>query len=114
MTLRDRIEEAKPYVWGFVAGFIVAPVVGFSFDWVVTTGTMKEAVVTAKIEQLAAVCAGNATAYWTSQDKEMAALDGWENREQRQTLAKQFAAELPGIESIQDDVVDECDDLLET
>jgi hypothetical protein len=114
MTAKERFEAAKPYIKGVVGGLVLAPIIAFSFGWVVTTGTMNEAVASAKIEQLAAVCANAATAHWTSENKEMAALEGWEHRDDRENLAKQFAVGLPGNEAIQDDVIDECGDLLDT
>ena len=113
MELGEKIQAAKPYIKGFVAGLVVAPIVAFSFSLVVTTGTMNAAVTDARVEQLAALCANEATAYWTAQNNEMAALNGWKNRDARQNLAKQFATQLPEVEPIRNAVVDRCGKLLD-
>lgn len=108
----ERWEKIKAYAVGAVAGVILAPVVAFSADWVVTTGTMNENMETAKIEQLATVCAMKAEQSWKDQASPPD-LYGWDKREAREKLATEYAVVMPGQESAGEDVIDECADKIE-
>lgn len=112
MPISEKLEQLKPYALGAVGGILATLIVSFSAGWVVTAGTMNEAVAQAKVQQLAAVCAQRAQAHWTSQNKDVAKLQGYEAWETRDELATQFAAGLPDMEAIEDEVVDECADLM--
>lgn len=112
MNIGDMITSVKPYAVGAVIGAAVIAIVGFSANWVVTTGTMQDRIRETKVATLAQVCETNALAHWKEQGKEISALEGWDN-DARQKLAEQFAPTIADQADYRDDIVDQCDDLLE-
>jgi hypothetical protein len=94
MTMNSRIQNGKPYVWGFVAGLIAAPIIAFSAGWVSTSGARAEAVENARVETLAGICTSDAQKSWAEQNMDLAALKGWDNRMKREELV---AASMSGI-----------------
>lgn len=112
MNVSDRITTLKPYIVGGVVGAVAVIAVGFSADWLVTTGTMHDQVSQARIDAFAQICEQDATAHWKNQGKEMAALDGWRN-EARTALAEQFSANLSTDKSLDKAIQSRCDSLLE-
>lgn len=113
MAIKDRMQNAKPFVWGFISGIVFALVVGFATGWVVTSGAKERAVETATIERLATVCATQAKEHWLAQGEELVGLHGWDNREQRETLANEFTAPLRVEDAFQRDVLRECARMLD-
>ncbi|WP_161958813.1 hypothetical protein [Ferruginivarius sediminum] len=111
MNIRDSITSLKPYALGTAVGAVGIAIIGFSADWIVTTGTMNEKVQAAKVSALAQVCETNALAHWKEQGKKASALEGWDN-DAREKLAKQFAPTTAKKADYQDEIVDQCDDLL--
>jgi hypothetical protein len=95
MTMSQRIQNGKPYIWGFVAGLIAAPIIGFSAGWVSTSGARAEAVEGARVETLAGICTSHAQKSWAEQNMDVAALKGWDNRVKREELV---ATAMSGIE----------------
>lgn len=96
MSLTQHIRSAKPYVWGGVIGIVATLIVEFSAGWVVTTDTMREKVAAAETRVLASVCANEGRTYWTSQGRQMQALDGWDN-EKRASIADRFTPEVEKV-----------------
>lgn len=96
MSLTEHVRRAKPYVWGGVVGIVATLIVEFGAGWVVTTDTMREQVAQAETRVLASVCANEGRTFWTSQGREMEALDGWDN-EKRARIANRFT---PDIEKV--------------
>jgi hypothetical protein len=86
MTINDRIQTGKPYLWGFVAGLVAAPIIAFSAGWVSTTGARADAVELAKVETLAGICTSHAQKSYAEQNMDLAALKGWDNRVKREEL----------------------------
>lgn len=112
MNISDRIATLKPYLGGAVVGAVAVIAVGFSADWLVTTGTMQEQVSKARVNAFAQICEREAAAHWKNQGKEMAALDGWRN-EERTALAKKFSVDLSADKTLDEAIQDRCDSLLE-
>lgn len=111
MDIRETVGGFKPHLIGGVIGAIAVTVLGFSMDWVVSTGNMEQQVREARVNLLAQVCEVNAEAHWVDSGNELAALEGWDN-EDRKNLASQFTPDIEGISAISEDVTDECDDAL--
>jgi hypothetical protein len=86
MTFSQRVEKGKPYITGFIAGLVAAPIVAFSAGWVSTSGARAEAVENARIDTLAAVCSHEAQKSWALKSMDPAALKGWDNRVAREEL----------------------------
>jgi hypothetical protein len=95
MTMNERIQNGKPYVWGFVAGLVAAPIIGFSAGWVSTSGARADAVETARVETMADFCSAAAEKSWAAQNMDLAALKGWDNRAKREEVV---AAAMAGIQ----------------
>lgn len=96
MTRKERFESFKPMIGGVVVGAIATLVVGFSAGWLVTSNTMAEEVRLAQVTAYGTICAENSVADWKGSGQEMIALEGWDNRDVRETLAKRF---MPAAES---------------
>ena len=102
------VQWIKPFLVGLVGGIILAPIVAFSADWLVTTGTMNST----KIDLLATVCALEAKEDWQVMANPPE-LSGWDNRDARTELAKQSAFVVPGKESAESKVIGECAEKIE-
>jgi cytochrome P450 len=90
MTNKERLASFKPVIGGVVVGAIATLIVGFSGGWLVTTNTMADEVRSAQVAAYAEVCAANSVADWKGNGQTMAALEGWDNRDAREALAKRF------------------------
>ena len=95
MTFDQRVTAGKPYVVGFVAGLIAAPIIAFSAGWVSTSGARAEAVENARVETLVDICAANVERIVSTRNTDLASLRGYENRETREEL---IAAALVDVE----------------
>lgn len=111
MTFKERIESSKPYLGGAVIGVIGTLIVGFSAGWLVTGGTLAEEIRLAKVNTYAEVCASDSITDWKGDGKEIAKLEGWDNREARELLAERFAPTTHA--DLKDDVQDACEDRIE-
>lgn len=96
MTNKERLASFKPILGGAVLGAIATLIVGFSAGWLVTAGTMAEEVRSAQVTAYAGVCAENSVADWKDSGQQMTALEGWDNRDARESLAKRF---MPVVEA---------------
>src|SRR5882672_4883920 len=94
MTFNQRVEAGKPYLWGFVIGLAVAPIVAFGAGWITTSGARAVAVEDARVETLAGICSANAEQMAAAQSTDLATLKGYDNRAKRDELV---AAAMAGI-----------------
>ena len=99
MTLNNRIEAGKPYVTGFIAGLIAAPIVAFSAGWVSTSGARAEAVENARVDTLVRICSSNVERTAAAESIELATLKGYGNRERRDEMV---TAALTGLNVAED------------
>jgi len=106
------VEQAKPYAIGLVGGLVLAPVVALTAGWLVTAGAMAEAVETARVDQLAAICAAEAEETWLAQNRSMDELTGWDNRDVRNDLVTQVLGGFAVASDIRSDVSYDCNGLL--
>jgi hypothetical protein len=113
MALKDTIEKSKPFGVGIIAGIVLTLIVGFSMGWIVTAGTKDQAIRTVQVDRLSAICAAQAKNRWQAQGEELTTLHGWQNRQQRETLATEVSTTLLVEEAIQRDVVWQCTRLLD-
>lgn len=109
MTKREKL---SPFLWGAVLGSIALTIVAFSADWVVTSSSNDEQVMTAAVDVLATICASQALAHRTA-TADTTSLVGYQAREARDTLAKTFAIVLPDQESADPKVLTACAKLLD-
>jgi hypothetical protein len=112
MLFSDRLTAVKPYAIGTALGAVVALVIGFSADLIVTTTTLDDQVQSARVDAFAEVCERRAAAHWTGQGKDLADLDGWSN-DDREALAKQFTDGLSSDAGLDGAIQDRCAGLLE-
>ena len=96
MTNKERLASFKPVLGGIVVGAIATLIVGFSGGWLVTSTTMAEEVRSAQVAAYGEVCAANSVADWKGSGQVMTALEGWDNRDAREALAKRF---MPAVDS---------------
>lgn len=104
-------EMIKTLAWGFVAGAIAIPIVGFSADWVVLKGTHNQEVRAAWIDGQAKVCASLVGTHRETTG-DVSDLYGYQGRDARNELAKSFAIILPGKEAVDPAVISACSDML--
>ena len=111
MSMKDWVNQAKPYVIGGVVGAIAVTILGFQANLVVTTSTMEETVQRQTVQAYADVCQQTALAAWQDQGGEVSALGGWRN-EARAELVQQHvpvAEDFP----LRQNVVDQCNRLMQ-
>jgi hypothetical protein len=94
MTMNERIQTAKPYAWGFVAGLVAAPIIAFSAGWVATSSARDGAVEAARVETLTDFCSAAAHKSWAAQNLDLAALKGYDNRTKRDELVAAAMADI--------------------
>lgn len=94
MTFDQRWTVAKPYVTGFIAGLIAAPIIAFSAGWVSTTSARATAVEDARIETLAGICSSSVGRLAMSGNIDLAALKGYDNREKREAMVTTAMADI--------------------
>lgn len=90
MTNKERFQSFKPMIGGVVVGVIATLIVGFTGGWLVTSNTMAEEVRSARVAAYGEVCAANSVADWKGSGQMTTALEGWDNRDAREALAKRF------------------------
>lgn len=112
MNIGEYVTKLKPYATGAIAGAAALAIVAFSAGWVVTHGTMNQNIEKAKVSVLAQVCERSAADHWKNQGNKLAELEGWDN-DQRAKLAKQFAPTVVDAGEMREDVIDQCDELLQ-
>ena len=89
-----------------ICGAVVAVIVGFSADWIVTTSAMREAVADTEVRLLSGFCAEEVKESWHGEVPE--GLFGWGYLDKRRDLATKFVPILPGEETANDEAVLEC------
>ena len=90
MTNKERLESLKPMLGGAVVGAIATLIVGFTGGWLVTSNTMADEVRSARVAAYGQACSDASVANWKGSGQMMTALDGWDNRDAREALAKRF------------------------
>lgn len=110
-------EWLKPGIWGGVIGAVAITIVGFSADWVTTTGSAQEMAENRAEEAVAQALTPICVARFKelSQEKEakqLAALEEEGSYGADEYVAEQGWATMPGAESANDDVADACADEL--
>ena len=110
--MKVNTDKLKAYVGGAVIGAVVAVILAFSTDWVVTKSSMEKAVAETRIGVLSGICVADAKASWLTQTPKPD-YTGWANRDMRLQVAKQFAPVLPGKTEAAPEVVSECAEKIE-
>lgn len=114
MTIKERLETAKPVIGGAVVGAVAVTIVAFAANWVVMADTMEENVKASRINALAEVCEEMARDHWLVQGRTLDGLSGYRN-EDRAELALQFVPASTGeAPDLQGEVADACSKLLRT
>lgn len=114
MSNMSRGEKIKAHLTGGIIGAIAIAILGFSLGWVVSAGSSESAVAQARIETYATVCENSAVANWKAQGGTLADLEGYENNDTRRELATSATEALPVSETIQREVINACEDLIDT
>lgn len=102
-------KATTPFVSGLIAGALIAIVLGFANDWVVTANARDIEVKDASINAQAAVCASLAEAHLKATNSTVS-LDGYQAaaRDARDDLARTFAVALPGEKKANSIVINAC------
>ena len=102
-----RKEMIKPFVWGIVVGAIVLLIVIFSTGWVMTSGSAKAKAEEAVVDRLAPICVAQFLKEPGKEERLKALKDL--SRWKRGDYVKEGGwATMPGSESPNPEVVDEC------
>lgn len=101
----DTWTKLKPYVVGLVIGAVAVPVIGIWRGDLVTAGTHSTQLNTATVETQAAICEALARQHHVAEGG--VSLAGHQNRQARETLARQFAV-MPGQDSVDEAVRRAC------
>ncbi len=104
-------EAMKPFIWGAVLGGIAVTIVGFSADWVVTTGSRDQQVQSAWVDGQAGICTALVQAHRNAAG-DVTDLTLYDARATRDEFAKTFAVALPGEAAAAPDVVKACSTML--
>ncbi len=113
-------EWVKPAVWGGIGGAMVIAIIGFSADWVVTSGAANEQAERqadqAVIAALTPICVAQFKKAAKKQQETHLAAVNEENMWQRgDYIAKQGWATMPGSKEPNDEVAEACmEELLKT
>lgn len=108
-------EEIKPFAWGAVVGAIALPALIFAMGWAVTAGSAREnaedMATKAMIDSLAPICVAQVPEGVDKdpQMKELKAMDYWKRGDY---VKKKGWATMPGSESSDGKVAEECARLL--
>jgi hypothetical protein len=110
-------EWIKPAGWGAVAGAVAITIIGFSADWVVTSGTATEMAQSEADEAVLAALTPVCVAQFKAQSAEarethLAALQEESSWQQPDYVEEQGWATMPGTEEVNDDLADACADKL--
>ena len=111
MALKNNLGAVKPFIGGTVAGLLLALVIGFGFDLVVTEAKLALEKQDAKVAALAEACEKKAVNDWREQGKALAELDGFTN-EDRKLLAQRYAVNIENDDRVLRQIVEACDDAL--
>lgn len=103
----------KPAIWGGVIGAVAITIIGFSADWVVTSGTAKEMAEQQGDKAVIAALTPICVAQFKKQSAEMqttqlAALGEESSYQRGDYIEKQGWATMPGAKEPSDDVADTC------
>jgi hypothetical protein len=110
-------EWIKPAVWGAVGGAVLIAIIGFSADWVVTSGTAEEMAQTTADEAVLAALTPVCVAQFKAQAADarqthLAALEGESSWTQGDYVEEHGWATMPGTEEANDELADACADKL--
>jgi hypothetical protein len=111
MELKNMSSGFKGFLGGVVGGLLLALVIGFGFDLVVTEAKLALEKHDAKVVALAEACEKKAVNHWQDQGKALAELEGFTN-EDRKLLAQRFSVNIDGDERVMRQIVEACDDAL--
>ncbi len=103
------MKSINSYLIGIALGVLIAIVVGFSANWVVTTSKMEKQIAESRTDLLAGICLADAKKDLQAQSP-VPDLTGWEQSENRIKLATENALVLPGETAPGKDVVSRCAD----
>ena len=110
-------EWIKPTVWGAVGGAVVITIVGFSADWVVTSGSAAEMAEKQSDEAVLAALTPVCVAQFKMVSAEertthLAALQEESSWQQSDYVEEQGWATMPGTEEANDELAEACADKL--
>ncbi|MGX0876851.1 hypothetical protein ACSSV4_001533 [Roseovarius sp. MBR-154] len=110
-------EWIKPAVWSAIGGALAITIIGFSADWVMTTGSahkMAEAESeVAVLSALTPICVAQFQAEPAQiQDTQIAAMEKLSSWEQGEIVAKQGWATLPGSDEPNENLAEKCSERL--
>lgn len=110
-------EWVKPGAWGAVGGAVVIVIVGFSADWVVTSGTAAEMAESEAQSAVLAALTPICVAQFTSQTDaarttHLAALEEESSWQQSDYVVEQGWATMPGTTKPNEEVAETCADKL--
>ncbi len=106
-------EWVKPAVWGGIVGAVVIAIIGFSANWVVTSGTANEQAERRAQQAVIAAMTPVCVAQFKKVAKEeqvthLAALQKESSWQQGDYIEKQGWATMPGSKEPNDEVADAC------
>lgn len=103
------MQKINSYLIGAALGVLIAVIIGFSGNLVVTTSAMEKKVTESRVDLLADVCLADAVKYLQTQTP-APDLTGWAQNDSRTKLAQQYAPVLSGENTPDKDVVKRCAD----
>lgn len=110
-------EWFKPAAWGAVVGAVAIAIIGFSFDWIVTSGTAAEMVEAESEQAVLAALTPICVAQFKSQSEterttHLAALQEADSWDQSDYVEEQGWATMPGTEIDDAEIAETCADEL--
>jgi len=108
MTFDERIQTAKPYLVGFAAGLIAAPIVAFSLGWVSTSSASATAVENARVGTLVGICTSTAGRMASEQNADLATFKTYDNRVKRGELVAAAIGSVQMPEELVKKVTSDC------
>ena len=110
-------EWIKPAIWGALGGAVVITIIGFSADWVVTSGSAEEMAQTesdrAVVAALTPVCIAQfRSVAEAARTTHLAALEEESTWQQPDYVEEQGWATMPGTEEPNEEVAEACADKL--
>jgi hypothetical protein len=104
-------EFVKPFAWGMAVGAVVLLIVIFATGWVTTRGSAeakaKEMAETAVVDNLAGICVAQYKED-PEKDRKLGEMEEESSYRQGDYVEKQGWATMPGSDSPDPDVADEC------
>lgn len=106
-------EWIKPAVWSAIGGAVAITIIGFSADWVTTTGTAhamaEEEANLAVVSALTPICVAQFRSETPEvREQQLAAIEDQSSWEMGEIVSEQGWATLPGAEEPNDDVAEAC------